>query len=279
MAMEDCTQNNFKTMFIKPKNNLDTNYYYKLSEIEDDNILLYTHLGLGDAIICNGFVNYLSLKLKKKIQLIIDHKFFVSLNYLYSNNPGVELIPIETDEVNNADKSVMEIYSKTGEKALKVGFSYFPGMKFYKAFYKQLGIPYRYSYKYFYQPRDQKKEDKLLNSLINYYDVDPKKYNLIHSDASSALDEKSKKIGFSDNFKIRLENNNTSIFVEKKSDIYGNLFLYNKVAENANQIHCVNSSFCHFIDRIESNQNLYYHNLRGSKLDLKKKWNIVNYAS
>ena len=51
------------------------------------------------------------------------------------------------------------------------------------------------------------------------------------------------------------------------------------IAKNAKEIHCVNSSFCHFVDRIESNQNLYYHHVRGSKLDLKKKWKIVNYAS
>ena len=266
-------------MFIKKDKRNSEDFLYNLSEVQGDMILLYTHLGLGDAIICNGFINYLSLKKNKKIQLIIDKKLKNSIQYLYSENRNIELLPVALDEENNADSIVKEISSNLGLKALKVGFSYYKGMKFYKAFYKQLNIPYKYSYKYFHQPRDKKKEEELYNSLINYYDVDPMNYKLIHSDASSALDEKSLRVGFSNNFELDFNNNLKSIFVEKKSDIFGNLFFYNKVAKNAKEIHCVNSSFCHFVDRIESNQNLYYHHVRGSKLDLKKNWKIVNYAS
>ena len=272
-------QNSFRSMFKKKEKNPNPNYLYQLSEIKGDKILLYPHLGLGDAIICNGFVNYLTLKQNKKIQLVIDKKFINSIDFLYSQNKNVELTPVELDDVNNADSSVMEIYSRTGEKALKVGFSFYSGIKFYKAFYKQLNIPYRYSYRYFNQPRDQAKEEELFKSLISYYDVDPENYNLIHSDASSAAGEKALRVGFSENFELDIGNNNKSIYVEKKSDIFGNLFYYNKIAERANEIHCVNSSFCHFVDRIKSSSNLYYHNVRGSKLDLKRKWKVINYES
>ena len=279
MVMEDFIQSKLRYMFIKKEKRKSEDYLYNLSEVRGDRILLYTHLGLGDAIICNGFINYLSLENNKKIQLIIDKKFINSIQYLYSENKNIELLPVELDDVNNADSGVKEISSHLGLKALKVGFSYYKGMKFYKAFYKQLNIPYKYSYKYFNQPRDMKKEEELYESLIDYYDVDPINYNLIHSDASSAAGEKALRVGFSNNFELDINNNFKSIFVEKKSDIFGNLFFYNKVAENAKEIHCVNSSFCHFVDRIESNRNLYYHNVRGSKLDLKKKWKLVNYAS
>ena len=147
-------------MFIKKEKRKSGDYLYDLSEVREDRILLYTHLGLGDAIICNGFINYLSLKKNKKIQLIIDKKFTNSIQYLYSENKNIELLPVELDDVNNADSSVKEISSNLGLKALKVGFSYYKGMKFYKAFYKQLNIPYKYSYKYFNQPRDKKKEEE-----------------------------------------------------------------------------------------------------------------------
>tara|TARA_Y100000389_G_scaffold43936_1_gene38658 strand:- start:7378 stop:8178 length:801 start_codon:yes stop_codon:yes gene_type:complete len=265
-------------LFIKTEKNINPNFYYKLSDCKDEKLLLYPHLGLGDTIICNGFVNYLSLNKNRKIQLIIDEKFLNSIRYLYKFNKNVEIIPVKLDEVNNADSSVIEIYKSTGKKALKIGFSYHPGVKFYKAFYKQLNIPYRYSYKYYSQPRDYEKEEELFNHLIDYYDVDPENYNLVHSEASSNAGEKAKKIGFSENFQLKVSTNNKSIFVEKKSDIFGNLFYYNKVAENAKQIHCVNSSFCHFIDRVPTTANLYYHNVRGSKLDLKKDWEGVNYG-
>ena len=53
----------------------------------------------------------------------------------------------------------------------------------------------------------------------------------------------------------------------------------NKVIENASEIHCVNSSFCHYVDRSKYEGPLYYHHVRGSKLELIKDWKVVNYGS
>ena len=57
------------------------------------------------------------------------------------------------------------------------------------------------------------------------------------------------------------------------------MFYYNKTIENASEVHCLNSSFCHFVDRIQSKNNLYYHDIRGSKLQLKKNWKVINYGN
>ena len=39
--------------------------YYNLKKIVDPELIIYHHLGLGDHLICNGLVNYLSLYFNK----------------------------------------------------------------------------------------------------------------------------------------------------------------------------------------------------------------------
>ena len=49
-----------KTMKINFKKSTD--FIYSLNKIKQDEFILYHHLGLGDFIVCNGMVNYLSNK-------------------------------------------------------------------------------------------------------------------------------------------------------------------------------------------------------------------------
>ena len=99
------------------------------------------------------------------------------------------------------------------------------------------------------------------------YEIDfNKKIKLIHSEASDG------------SYELNLRNEN-SIYVTKQTDLYGNIFLYRDVVKKADEIHCINSSFVHFIDRIDTDADLYYHNVRGSLLKLKKDWNVINYEN
>ena len=60
--------------FFSFNNKNDGNIYFKLSSKLSDEIVLYHHLGLGDHIICNGLVNYLSENYFNKINLVINIK-------------------------------------------------------------------------------------------------------------------------------------------------------------------------------------------------------------
>ena len=70
------------------ENNL---YIENYKRFKNQEIILYHHLGLGDMIICNGLVNKLSGNFKK-INLIIDKKFHKQANFLYRENPTVEIV-------------------------------------------------------------------------------------------------------------------------------------------------------------------------------------------
>ena len=47
------------------------------------------------------------------------------------------------------------------------------------------------------------------------------------------------------------------MFVEKETDIFKNIFLYTKLIQNANEIHCVDSSFLHLVERVDTEANYF----------------------
>jgi hypothetical protein len=102
--------------------------------------------------------------------------------------------------------------------------------------------------------------------LININNVNPNDYVLVHRDASN------------NTYELNIEGGNL-IYIDKETDIYNNIFLYSKLIKDASEIHCINSSFVHLVDRIETSGKLIYHDVRGSIIKLKKKWKIINYEN
>ena len=133
--------------------------------------------------------------------------------------------------------------------------------------HKQLNLPYSYSFDYFKLPKNKENENKLYKYLMEYYGVQ-KEFILIHRTSSQG------------EVNLQTRKDIPSIFVEKQSDIFKNIFLYNKLVKDATEIHCIDSSFLHLVERIETNAELYFHPVKkvgklSEKLKLSKKWNII----
>jgi hypothetical protein len=239
------------------------NNVYKLKEVKNNNLILYTHLGLGDQIICNGLTNYIS-KSVGRVHLPVFKRNFDNINFLYSENPNVSLFLVDD---NNEKDSIKKYAKKNKLQILNVGFSKVKKQSFNTAFYNQLGLDYQISFDCFYTPKDSIKQKLLEEHLFDYYKIDKnKKYNLIHSTSSRATHP------------LRRKEMANEIFVEKESDLFKNIFLYESLILNANEIHCMNSSFIHIVERVETKAALFYHEIREpSSLKLFKNWNIVNY--
>ena len=58
--------------------------------------ILHHHLGLGDNIVCNGLVNYLSTKYEK-IYIPAKQNLYKSIKYMYSENDKVNVFQIENE--------------------------------------------------------------------------------------------------------------------------------------------------------------------------------------
>ena len=237
---------------------------YELNKIKKDSFIVYTHQGLGDHIICNGLINYLTKK-NVHIYMPVKSRDFKNISYLYSQNKYITLFEIQSDK--EADD--VKAYSKINKlQTLKVGFKK-NKPPFNLSFYKQLQIPYEISFENFFIPRDYQKEIELFNYLKNYHKV-VDDYQLVHNQSS---------YGKAD---LKINPNLNSIYVDKNTDIFKNIFFYVKLIEDAKEIHCLDSSFLHLVERINTSANLYFHNLKSNedkaaKIYLVKEWNQINY--
>jgi hypothetical protein len=232
------------------------NTFYEFQNIKNSEIIIHHHSGLGDAIICNGIVNYLSEKFDK-IYLAAHSKISNHLYYLYSENDSVELLIYD---------DAKEIYKNKKIPVLRIGFEK-NNKNFNTSFYEQIGLDYQISFDYFYIPTDQKKETNLQNHLINEYKV-TNQFGLIHQVSSYGKVD------------LNIKNKSNYIFVEKETDIYKNIFFYKKVIENAVEIHCIDSSFLHLVERVPTSAKLYFHNNKtktqqSEKLFLSKNWETI----
>ncbi len=248
----------------------DSDFLYKRNEIQGDEFIFYSHLGLGDQIILSGGINYLSKKYKK-IHIVSYEKFKNSLDLLYKDNANIEIFYLPknmnklTQENQEIPTEVIKYSKKTNLEILKIGYDKKnKRLHFSKAFYKQLKLNYKFSYKYFTLNNDQSLVDKLTNHLKDTYKIKDN-FKLIHNEHSSGP------------VVLKNINENNSIYITRETDPFNNIFLYEGLIKDAEEIHCINSSFAHLVDRLDTNGKLFYHEILGSRLPFVKKWEYVNY--
>ena len=69
----------------------------QFKKIVDPELIIYHHLGLGDHLICNGLVNYLSLNFNK-VFLPVKKRNFNNVSYLYKENNKIHLFKVSNEE-------------------------------------------------------------------------------------------------------------------------------------------------------------------------------------
>jgi hypothetical protein len=238
--------------------------YYDLKKIKTKQFVAYTHLGLGDHIICNGLINKLS-KNYELIHLPVKSRDFSNLEYMYSENPVIKLFKIEHEsEVEDIKKYSTELELKV----LKIGFKKrFP--PFNLSFYKQLDLNYEISFNEFSLPENIEKENKLKNHLLKTYKIRDE-YQVVHNQSSYG------------EVKLKINPELQSVYIDKKTDIFNNLFFYKKILGQAKEIHCLDSSVLHLAERIETSGNLFFHKIKkenqiSAEVYLKKDWQEISY--
>ena len=160
-----------------------------------------------------------------------------------------------------------EIYNRfKSKKVLRIGFEKNVG-KFNTSFYKQLNIPYSVSFDFLQIPRDEKKEIELMNHLMKVYEVE-KNYRRVHRSSSYGQVD------------LKIDNSFPIIYIEKDSDIFNNVFLYTKLIESAKEIHCIDSSILHLVERVPTEARLVMNTIKKEgqgteKREVWKDWNIT----
>lgn len=217
-------------------------------------LILHHHLGLGDHFVCNGLVNFLSDSYDT-IYLPCKKNNFNTVELLYSENQKVKVFKIDKSEFQEVEH--FSQYSST--PILRVGFNNCNIFEWNTSFYSQLNIDFSIRYSRFRLPSRIENEENIFR-LLSKND-----YCLIHCESSEAK------------YSLNIDGKKQIVEVSKEKDPYGNLLNYVKLIKNAKEVHCINSSFFHLVDSVETNAKLFYHDVRKRDFKITDKWKIVNY--
>jgi len=216
-------------------------------------IYIHHHLGLGDHIICAGLVKHIATN--NSVALFCKKKNAYNVSQIFINNTNISIIPIDED-IDVAKYSKHNSILSLGI-ALNNNFNHSRMHCCWdRIFYEQANIDFDLSWSEFTIDKPSKQ-----NNIPSY------PYGFICNTGSDGIDG----IDY-------------SVVDDKLKKMYSNTgkFFQNIDAINqASEIHCINSSYIHLVDRIytKPSAKLYYHKnfikKPYSEFTLKKNWNIV----
>jgi hypothetical protein len=219
---------------------------------------IYHHLGLGDHIICNSIVRHYATIFDEVIVFCKNHNRY-SVEHLYSDLRNVDIHLVNTD----TDVNIF-IYGRND--VVRIGFEYLYNtrLNFDEAFYEQSEIPFDYRWSKFYVNRNIESE----KSVFDKYNIKENEYVFLHDDISRGY--------VIDRTKISTD----LPIISPNKEITKNIFDYCYLLENANQIHCMDSSFKLIVDSIGDDtweMPKFYHTYITGRDTTKSKlfWNIL----
>ena len=230
----------------------------------NETFFIYTHLGLGDAIICNGLIrNLISRDPQARYRIFCKEIYQNSVSFMYRDLENLETVPFLGDEevryyiIQNKPKNLIRVGFENIDVVTK---------RFDQSFYDQFGIEFSKRWDDFKVDRDVERESSLFNRL----GLEKGNYVFIHDDQKRG-------------YKIdrrNVVNDDLRIVTPEDCDT-DNLFDWCMVLENAKELHFMDSCFKLLYDSIPGNQKMsFYHTyIRGNTnvniTNSKKKFIII----
>lgn len=206
---------------------------------------IYPHLGLGDAILCNGLIRNIC-KIYDEVTLAVTLQNVESIRYMFRDLNLQYMITTDIEMINFLKNVASYNKFEISETFIRNNIGTY---NFDECFYRQNDLDYNKRWSDFYIKRDSTLEDEALKMLI------PKTpFIFVHDDISRG-------------FKIKEDYLDSTLPIFRPDNTYtGNIFAYLKILENAKEIHCMDSSFKHLVDSMTTiKAKLFYHiYVRGS---------------
>ena len=209
-------------------------------------LCIHHHLGLGDHFDMNGMVrNY--LKEYDKVHIFSKPNYYKMIDYMYRDEDNILVVEIPggPQEVMQAEEYYRN--SNCGE-FLRIGFEHYPfgqeelyDKNCWEFFYEQVDVPYEVRTDMFHVKRDKEGENTLLTKL----NPNKEKFIFVHDDKSRGFEVR--RNYFLDKNLLVLEN-----------DVSENIFHFIKLIEEAEEIHCMESSMKSLIDLYAKTDNIFY---------------------
>lgn len=206
---------------------------------------IYHHMGLGDHIICNGLVREYR-KLHGRVGLFCKCANAASVSRMYRDDAGIEIIALDTD------KDVEAYIERCGLRSSVscIGFARLHDAlhrsTFDQLFYEIAGVPFAKRWESFFLARDSEAES-VARRMLN---PEGRPFALIHGSDSHNVD----RIDYS---QVRADL--LPIHCVRLNFTGSTLFDYCGLIEDAEEVHCQDSSLIHLVESLQPRGRLFYH--------------------
>jgi hypothetical protein len=216
------------------------------------------HTGLGDYIICYALIKELVKNTNKNFILLIEKQYMSQVQWMYRDIYNISFESIEFTPMTTMHPNILS--------NIKIGYAYLE--KFYNTtshfdqiFYEQFQYDFSNRWNKFTIPRDINAE----NELYDLFKLQNKKYIFLHE---------------TEKYKIDRKHITPMDIISPIPGLTNNIFDYCKIIENANEIHCIDSSFKNLADSLTpTTHNLFYYKNRHINnfyySSCKLNWNII----
>lgn len=244
-----------------------------------DRLFFMGACGLGDSFVLNGLIHHYADR-SNELHVPCWEHFYETINCLYKDFDNIKVVPFKLEN---------EMLSKEQEYVTKNCLSRILRIKLMtskvKGFtlnamwdlqlYAAYELPYHLRYSNFRLPKVIEGSEELFQKLSMN-----QPYILIHRQTGDHPN------GIPINIPgFRKANNFPDInIIEVSTNITNNMMQYVKLIENAEEIHCVPSSFHCLVDSISTRAKLFFHDAREkTAMAVNSSWNnnkwiIVNYV-
>jgi hypothetical protein len=222
-----------------------------------NSIMIYHHLGLGDHIVCNGLVRYILDEYSpSRIFLPTKTHNYATVSRMYWDRKEIVPCIVKTDQ----DVPLLPCLTLC-DGFLQVGFSKVRD-DWDISFYDTNGIPFEYRWSKFKTVRDEARENALMQKIGV---SDGENFVLVHNKGSSA------------EYDLKINTDLKKIFVSPVTDC---MLDWCGVAERAQEVHCIDSSFVHLAQTLDVKRGVF-HNIRtmNTSFSLKNSWETVDYRN
>ena len=235
-------------------------------------LIIHHNLGLGDHIICNGLVRYLFNEGKyfTDVYVFCKEKYAKSVSCMYGDDNRIHILPISNDP--NIELTIVNAFigQNTNIRAfIRSQNCIIDNLKelglvstWDEGFYVCCGVPFEKRWTSCKINRNLDRENHLRQKLgISEHD----KFVLVHDQGS-----------WGGKLKLTIDSNFKKIYMEPITD---SIFDWCGLAEQAEEVHCIDSSFIHLAQMLNIKHGVY-HDARGTPIfKLKTSWSRVCYKN
>jgi hypothetical protein len=239
-----------------------------------DKLFFIGPMSLGDSFVLSGMTHYYADRCEE-LHYPCEHRYFKTLKTFFqdfSNIIVVPMLPFEHGEYQYVDQHKLSRIVRKRMYATYINDVHV-GPLWDMQLYQMYDLPFAVRYTHFRTPKYVEGAEELYQKLSG-----GEPYILIHRSTSHHPSGIPIDIpGF------RAANNLPNYKVIEINDgITDNMMHYLKLIENAEEIHCVSSSFFCLVDGMydKSKAKLFFHDVRATTMmSVNPSWTVVNYAS